>query len=301
MSSAAPGARRPTSVPRMGHHRGHARRVPEQPRRTVRAALHPAPGGTGPGPPVQRRRARGALAGTVLLGPDVAARLGPRRAGPQRLRLQRQRDHGDPHLGPVDRRATAGDGPAQRHPRRRPAAGRRDGLVVRRHRRRRVRPLGERAVRRRLRARTRRARRPGRLPGRAGDRAPARRARHVHRRRHDDLAARPRLGRPGPRSVPAHRGRRGGRAQRGRDAAGDPPLRARRLPAPRGARPGHGRRRGGRRAVRRPREGARAAGVLPGRRRPAAADRARAPRPRGGARLGPGLRCRDRVAPRPAG
>ena len=47
-----------------------------------------------------------------------------------------------------DRRPPPGDRPAQRHAPRHAAAGRRDHVVVRRHRRRRVRALGRRAVRR---------------------------------------------------------------------------------------------------------------------------------------------------------
>ena len=161
--------------------------------------------------------------------------LGPRRPGPQRLHLQRQRHHRGLRLGPRDRRST-GRSPtaaAARTPPTLPPDGD-DRLVVRRHRRRRVRALGH-ASRSPAGAANRvepaRARRRGRLPGRAGDRAAAGRRRHLHRRRHHDLAAPRRRARP--RSSTPHTedaGRR--RAVRGRDAAGDQPLRARRLAPP---------------------------------------------------------------------
>ena len=115
--------------------------------------------------------------------------------------------------------------------------GRRDGLVVRRHRRRRVRALGRRAVRRPPGRRRRRARRcpASRTATRPGWRSAAR----------SSPSAPPPTTAPGsgcaaatarPRCVYAHAedaGRR--RAVRGRDAAGDQPLRARRLPPPGGA------------------------------------------------------------------
>ena len=110
--------------------------------------------------PVRRSGGRGPLARAVHRRPDLGPRLGPRRPGPQRVLVQRERDVGGLRLGPRQRRAVAGDRPAERHPRRDRLDRRRVDLVVRRHRRRRVRHLGARAVRRR-----------GRRPGRA--RAPS--------------------------------------------------------------------------------------------------------------------------------
>ena len=68
--------------------------------------------------------------------------LGPRCPGPLHVRLQRERHHRGVRLGPGHRPAPEGHRPAQRHALRRADPGRRDDLLVRRHRRRRVRALG---------------------------------------------------------------------------------------------------------------------------------------------------------------
>ena len=259
----------------------------------------PASCRAGPGPPL-RRRPRAALAGPVHRAVDVPPALGPGRAGPLRLRVQRRRHHRGVRLGPGHRPAPQGHRPAQRHPPGRAAPGRRDDLLVRRHRRRRVRALGRRAVRRpagRRRAGPGAPRRAGRLPGRSGDRPDHVGRRHLDRRGQHHLAAErrgPRVGRLHP---PRGRQRRG--AVRGRDPARDQPLRARRLPAPGGAGGPDGRF-AGRREVRRPRPRVDAAGLrAPGRGLPAVAA-ARAARPRGAAALGSADRRRAGAGRRPA-
>ena len=185
--------------------------------------------------------------------------------------------------------------------------------MVRRHRRRRVRALGHGAVRRpgtgtrgvdepgaRRRAGSGPAGRRGRLPGRPRHRPPARRRRHVHGRRHPHLAVGPDVRRARARRLRAPRGRRRRRALRRRDAAGDLPLRARRLAPPGGPGRPHRRRQRRRREVRRPGPRPHPARLRPGPRRPAAAAPARAPRPRGAADLGRRRRHRDRTRDRPA-
>ena len=101
-----------------------------------------------PRPALRRRRARGAVAGAVHRHPHVAAHVGPRRAGPQRLHLQRHRHDRGLRLGPGHRHAPAGHRPARGHAPRHAAARREEHLVVRRHRRRRVRALGHGGLRR---------------------------------------------------------------------------------------------------------------------------------------------------------
>ena len=182
-----------------------------------------------------------------------------------------------------------------------------DGLVVRRHRRRRVRPLGRAsrspAARPPRTGRGRRAgpaRRRGRLPGRAGDRPRA-----------WSPSAPPPTTAPGSgcgaRDGPARgrlrprRGRRRRRALRGRDAAGDL---ATPSTATRGTRRcGCVRAADGSAVAEKsdgPGQGPDPARVRPGPRRPAAAAPARAPRPRGAADLGRRCGHRDRARPRPA-
>ena len=242
-----------------------------------------------------------ALACQVHRAADVAARMGARRAGPLCLHLERQRDDRGVRLGPGDRPAPPRHRPPKRHPHRDAPAGRRDGLVVRRHRRRRVRALGARAVRRPARGRpagARPRRRRGRLPGRARGGTRRRGRGDLHRRRHEDLAA-PRR-RPCGGRLPARRRRRRRRAVGGRDAARDQPLRARGLAAPGGARGARVGRRARRGEVGRPGEGPHAAGLRPAARGRAPPAAARAPRPRGAADVGRAGRHRTGDRPRPA-
>ena len=91
--------------------------------------------------PPLRRRARGAVARPVHSAADVATALGARRPGPLPLHVQRERHDRGLRLGPRHRHASPGHRPAQRHLRCHRHPGRRRRLVVRRHRRRRVRPL----------------------------------------------------------------------------------------------------------------------------------------------------------------
>ena len=85
---------------------------------------------------------RSSAGGPLHRALDVAAGVGPGCPGPLHLRLQRERHDRGLRLGPGHRPAPAGHRPAQRHAPRRADPGRRDDLVVRRHRRRRVRALG---------------------------------------------------------------------------------------------------------------------------------------------------------------
>ena len=104
------------------------------------------------------------LAGPLPGAAGLPARVGAGRPAPQPLRLRRQRRRRAVRLGPRDRRAPPGHRPAQRHADGHAQPRRRDHLVVRRHRRRRVRRLADPAVRRRPRHR-RRPRGGAGLPG----------------------------------------------------------------------------------------------------------------------------------------
>ena len=203
----------------------------------------------------------------------------------------------------ADRRAPPGDRPAQRHAHGHPEPGRRHHLVVRRHRRRRVRRLADPAVRGRPGRRRRRRGRRRPIPpgsrsaaplvaiGRSTDDgselwlAPSGGAARVIYR-HPDPASRRR---PHPRRRAARRSPTPSTATRAtrRCACSDR---------------GHHRGRAGRRRREVGRRGARPAraGVRPAARRPAAAGRPRAARPRGAADLGRRGRHRDRARPRPA-
>ena len=187
------------------------------------------------------------------LSPEVTARwqarfraprvslpgVGAGRPAPQPLRLRRQRRRRAVRVGPRDRRAPPGHRPAQRHADEHAQPGRRDHLVVRRHRRRRVRHLADPAVRRRPRHR-RRPRGGARLPRRARGRPHDGRDRPLDRRRQRAVAGAVRRDPPG--HLPARRPRLGRRPDQGRRAARHLPLRARRPALPGPARAPDGRR-----------------------------------------------------------
>ena len=186
-----------------------------------------------------------ALAGPLHRSVDVPAAVGPGRAGPLRLHVERERHHRGLRLGPrhrphrrvTDRRS--GTHAATLHARTaRRCAGSPTPTAT---------SSGTGSPSRSPAGRPTPSTAPvlpgvaGRLPGRPGDRARGRGRGHLDRRRHHGSGCAAATARR--RGVYTHAEDAGvGGAVRGRDAARDRPLRARRLPAPRGAR-GPGRRR----------------------------------------------------------